>query len=279
MKNWSEPSYPLALWGWGPAEVRRYALAVGAPRSPLDEGDLGLVMTDEPEVLPTFAMLLADAHSLRYIPLPGVDYEPGDVIYAGHELELFGPLPSSLTGTSTSRILSVGDVRSGVLVRRETLSRDEAGKVIARNVVTSVIRGAVSGESHRPLTTSSEPVGPLDEQIDVPTLPQQALLYAQTGDNNPLHWNPAVARAAGFDRPILHGLCSAAMVTRAVIGHVTDHGWVAFRRLSVRFTSPVVPGDTIRVGIGGRPDALRFAASVGGREVLSAGLVEMNGAA
>jgi len=242
----------------------------------MDDGDLRLVMTDQPDVLPTFAMLLADAHSLRYIPLPGIDYAPADVIYAGHELEVFRPLASTESGTSYSRIISVGDVRSGVLVQRETLSRDVAGEPIARNVVTSVIRGAVSGVPNRPSSPREDEVNGHDQELDLATLPQQALLYAQTGDDNPLHWNPETARAAGFERPILHGLCSAAMVTRAIIGHVTGHDWSAFRRLSVRFTSPVVPGDTIRIGISGPRSAIRFTASVGSREVLSAGLIELD---
>ncbi|HBU42940.1 MAG: 3-alpha,7-alpha,12-alpha-trihydroxy-5-beta-cholest-24-enoyl-CoA hydratase [Microbacterium sp.] len=276
MTTWIDPAYGVVPWKWGPAEVRRYALAVGAPASPVDSADLRLVTTEQPEVLPTLAMLLADAHSLRYVPLPGLDYSPADVIYAGHELELLRPLAHEESGTSTSRLLSVGDIRTGVLVRRETVSVDRRGVPLARNIVTSVIRGARCGQPHVP----ADPEAPAaieigDTRIDVQTLPQQALLYAQTGDDNPLHWDPAIARAAGFERPILHGLCTAAIVARSVLDVMTDHAWSSLRRLSVRFRSPVLPGDTLQVRIGGSGDHLSFNAQVGERLVLSDGVLDL----
>lgn len=255
--------YPVESWAWDAMATRRYALAIGAPSSPLDEEELRLVIGPDPVVFPTFAVLLADAHSLRYYPLPGLEYDPLDVIYAGHELELFDPLPAIAEGTTITRLLRVNDVSSGVLVVREALSYDTAGRLLARNVVTSIIRGASLGI---PAETRTYSDGPGDTAYDVElvirTLPQQALLYAQTGDENPLHWNPAAAREGGFERPILHGLCSYGMVAHALLRECADRRWSSLSRIRARFTSPVTPGDTIVVRARRSLDEISFAAWV-----------------
>lgn len=274
--------YPVENWSWDPMAVRRYGLAIGAPASPLDERDLRLVIGENPVVFPTFAVLLADAHSLRYYPLPGLDYDPLDVIYAGHELELFGPLPSGAEGSTATRLLSVGDVSSGVLVIREAKSYDNAGRLLARNVVTSIIRGASVGnlaESGAAGERRDDPT--YDLEVIVPTLPQQALLYAQTGDENPLHWSPAAALDGGFARPILHGLCSYGIVAHALLRECAERRWSSLRRISARFTSPVTPGDTIIVRARQDLDAISFAAWVQQddgeeRQVLARGELELN---
>ncbi len=275
MAGWASPNYPPLAWEWSAVEVRRYALAVGAPRSVLDVGDLRLVTTEAPHVLPTFATLLADGHSLRYIPLPGVTYDPLDVIYAGHELELAGPLPSAAGGTSSSRILDVGDVRSGVLVRRETVSRDGDGRLVARNVVTSVIRGASVGHAVDVVAATPVPLVGDAATLVVPTLDRQALLYAQTGDDNPLHVDPEAARGAGFERPILHGLCAFGMVVHRVVRDLADQGWCGVRAVGVRFTAPVVPGEDITVHAVRSADTIRFESFVGHRRVQSHGRVDL----
>ncbi len=275
------PAYRPHDFGWGPVEARRYALAVGAPSDPLDRRDLRLVMGEEPQVLPTFAALLADSHSLRYVPLPGLDYDPLHVIYAGHELVLPGPLPSRIRGVTTSAVLEVGDVSSGVMVRRESVSRDAVGAEVARNVVTSIIRGRVSGTPAMRTAAPAE-VEPVFE-IEVPTSPRQAVVYSQTGDDNPLHWDPAAAAANGFERPILHGLCSYGMVVHALLRDLTERRWDALRRVAVRFTAPVVPGDVMRVRGARTGDLVRFSASVRAEDgverlVLARGELELGAA-
>jgi hypothetical protein len=272
--------YPTEHWAWDAMAVRRYALAIGAPSSPLDEEDLRLVIGPDLVAFPTLAVLLADAHSLRYFPLPGLEYDPLDVIYAGHELELFGPLPVAVAGTTSTRLVRVGDVSSGVLVVREAQSRDGSGRLLARNVVTSIIRGASLGvEAEKPSTGLPWDDKAYDLEIEVPTLPHQALLYAQTGDENPLHWQPSAAREAGFARPILHGLCSYGMVAHALLRELAEHRWSSLKRISARFTSPVVPGETILVRTRREPGGCSFSAWVPSddgkdRKVLDRGRLE-----
>lgn len=275
MAGWASPDYQPLVWQWSPAEARRYALAVGAPTSVLDARDLRLVTSDDPVVLPTFATLLADGHSLRHLPLQGLSYDPLDVIYAGHELELAGPLSHGIDGTSSSRILDVGDVRSGVLVRRETVSRDRDGRLIARNVVTSVIRGASVGQSADVAASAPEPLAPGATTLVVPTLDRQALLYAQTGDDNPLHVDPEAARRAGFERPILHGLCAFGMVVHGIVRELAAQRWHSVRGAGVRFTAPVVPGEDITVRAFRSAGTIRFESFVGDRRVQSHGRIDL----
>lgn len=273
--------YPVESWAWDTMAARRYGLAIGAPSSPLDEEELRLVIGPDPVVFPTFAVLLADAHSLRYYPLPGLEYDPLDVIYAGHELELYGPLPAIAKGTTSTRILRVNDVSSGVLVVREALSHNTAGQLLARNIVTSIIRGASLGVPVEKRTSSDRPEDTAyDVELMIRTLPQQALLYAQTGDENPLHWNPAAAREGGFDRPILHGLCSYGMVAHALLRECADRRWSSLSRISARFVSPVTPGDTIVVRARRSLDEISFAAWVRqedreDRKILADGQLEL----
>ncbi|QOD94406.1 MULTISPECIES: MaoC/PaaZ C-terminal domain-containing protein [Microcella] len=275
MPGWVAPVYAPLAWQWSPAEVRRYALAVGAPYSVIDRRDLRLVTTNEPDVLPTFASLLADGHSLRNVPLRGLTFDPLDVIYAGHEVELTGPLRPTTAGTSTSRILDVGDVRSGVLVRRETVSRDGDDRVIARNVVTSVIRRASVGRTADVGVAVPEQLSGDIATLVVPTLDRQALFYAETGDHNPLHVDPEAARRAGFERPILHGLCAFGMVVHRVVRDLADQGWQGVRATGVRFTAPIVPGEEIIVRAARSGDIIRFESFVGDRRVQSHGHVDL----
>jgi acyl dehydratase len=104
------------------------------------------------------------------------------------------------------------------------------------------------------------------------------LIYRLSGDVNPLHADPEVAAKAGFDRPILHGLCTYGMAARAVSEKVLDHDAARLKRLALRFTSPVWPGETVRYELW-REGAtlLRLRASVDARKtvVLNNGVVEV----
>ncbi len=83
----------------------------------------------------------------------------------------------------------------------------------------------------------------------LPTLPQAALIYRLSGDYNPLHADPAVARQGGFDRPILHGMCTFGVAGHALLRSCCDYDVTRFRRIKARFSAPVYPGETIRTDI------------------------------
>ncbi len=93
------------------------------------------------------------------------------------------------------------------------------------------------------------PNGLPDHVIDLPTRPEQALLYRLNGDDNPLHADPAVAAAAGFARPILHGLCTFGVVAHALLRALCGYDPARLRSVTLRFSAPVFPGETIRTEI------------------------------
>jgi acyl dehydratase len=118
-----------------------------------------------------------------------------------------------------------------------------------------------------------------DDAVELATRPEQALLYRLNGDDNPLHVDPAVARAAGFDRPILHGLCTLGVVMHALLRRVCGYDITKPRHLALRFSAPVLPGETIRTELwdeGG--GAFSFRARVPDRNavVVTNGLFRMN---
>jgi acyl dehydratase len=88
-----------------------------------------------------------------------------------------------------------------------------------------------------------------DVICDLPTLPQQALLYRLSGDFNPLHASPNIAKNAGFKAPILHGLCTFGIMTHALVKTCCDYDPNRFKRMRLRFSAPVYPGETIRTEI------------------------------
>ena len=93
------------------------------------------------------------------------------------------------------------------------------------------------------------PDGEADIVVDLPTAVNQAMIYRLCGDHNPLHIDPVVAQAAGFQQPILHGLCTYGVVGRALLSATVDNDAARIKKLNVRFSAPVYPGETIRTEI------------------------------
>ena len=114
--------------------------------------------------------------------------------------------------------------------------------------------GFASGSPAAPTATASAsatpvPARPPDHAVTQATLPQQALLYRLCGDRNPLHADPAFAAAGGFDRPILHGLCTYGFAGRALLHALCGSDPARFRGMAGRFSRPVVPGQTLTTRI------------------------------
>jgi acyl dehydratase len=107
-----------------------------------------------------------------------------------------------------------------------------------------------------------------DFEVEFATLAQAALIYRLCADPNPLHADPAVAQAAGFDRPILHGLCTYGIAARSIVLACCDNNAGLLRELSVRFSAPVFPGETIRTDIWKEDKQIRFRCVVPQRDVV-----------
>lgn len=227
-----------------------YALGTGFGRDPLDAAELRFIYGPDLVAVPTLAAQLAfGGHGL--LDRIGVDMR--QVVHAGQGVELHRPLPVAadlLFDTSVAGIIDKGPGK-GALVLLETVLREKAGGgVLATATSTAFARGdggcgGPVGRRQSVPTFPDLPDRPPDHMDFFETRPDQALLFRLNGDFNPLHADPARARTVGFDRPILHGLCTYGICGRAVLRHVLDYDAGRFRALHIRFAQPVFPGETI----------------------------------
>jgi acyl dehydratase len=252
-----------------------YALGIGVGEDPLDERLLRHVLEPGLVALPTFATVLG--YPFMWIDEPRFGLDAARIVHAGHALRLHAPLPAAGTVRGVTRAVAVADKgadRGALIVLERTLS-DASGTSLATQTMTLMARGD-GGFSARPdngppggdaVTTPrpTPPDGPPAAIVELATLPQQALIYRLVADPNPLHADPRFARAAGFDRPILHGLCAYGMVGRALMHAFLDDDSSRLLGLSLRFAAPVLPGDRLRIELWRDDTLARFRVTVPAR--------------
>ena len=243
---------PRATQIVSPRDAAFYALSVGLAQDPVDERQLAFVDPDRgPALMPSWALVMAHPGFWLGDPATGVD--PASVLHAEQAIELLAPLPCEGRITSESRITGLIDkgVGKAALLITETLLRNEAGANVARLERTTFLRGA--GGFRDDARPSDPPVTMPDRRpdhvIDLATRPEQALFYRLNGDLNPLHASPALAARAGFERPILHGLCTAGVICHALLRALVDYDARRLSGFRLRFSGPVYPGETIRTEV------------------------------
>ena len=227
-----------------------YALGVGLGADPLDEAQLPFVF-EEPALvaLPTMAVVLAYPGFWIRDPKTGVDWVK--LLHGEQGLTLHAPLPSAATVVATTKVTNVLDkgADKGALIYSSRTIMDKAtGQDLATVTATAFARGdgGFGGASGPAPTPHKLPDREPDDICDLPTLPQAALIYRLSGDFNPLHASPAVARAAGFERPILHGLCTYGVAGHAILKTQCGYDPAKLKAMDLRFSAPVYPGETIR---------------------------------
>jgi acyl dehydratase len=235
-----------------PKDVALYALSVGLGRDPRDEAQLPFVdPLKGPLVMPS--MVLVMAHPGFWIAHPESGIDPKAVLHAAQGFEILGPLPQSGDVVSRTRVTDIVDKGEGkaALIDTETELRDSQDRLFARLGRTTFIRGGggFGGKDQAKVEQDIAPQSPADIVVDLETGVEQALIYRLNGDLNPLHSDPAVARKAGFDAPILHGLCTMGVVTHALLRSLTGYRGELLRSMRLRFSKPVFPGETIRTEI------------------------------
>lgn len=229
-----------------------YALGIGLGNDPLNEDCLQFVYEDGLKVLPSMGVVLAAPGFWAREPDTGIDWVK--VLHAGQELILHKPLPSSGVVEATTKITEIVDKGEGkgALIVSERVVRDKAtGEDLCTLVSTTMARGD-GGFGGSPVSSSipdKVPERAPDLVCDLPTLDQAALIYRLSGDFNPLHASPSVARKGGFEKPILHGLCTFGVATHAILKTLCDYDPARFHRIRLRFSAPVYPGETIRTEI------------------------------
>jgi acyl dehydratase len=236
-------------FAWTADDVIRYHLAIGAGFPSCSGAELQYVYEKVLAVAGTFAVVPASAASEPALRAPGIDHDPLRVVHGEHEIELFGKLPVAASSTNTARITAVHDkgTAASVSVTVETRVADE---LLARNTFTLLLPGAGGFGGDRGVSVgASPPDRPADLVFAVATLPQQAALYRMTGDRTPVHIDFGAARAAGFARPPVQGLCTWAMVAKGVLELERDADPGALLGFAARFAGPVYPGETLEVSL------------------------------
>lgn len=263
----SEP----ASFAWGRDDVLLYALAVGAGQEdPTGELALTTENTDgvRTAVLPSYAAIIT-----RGTRLDLGDFDRARLVHAEQSFQVHRTLPVEGRARVTSTVTEVLDKGTGALVRTEARAVDtETGAPLATTTQAMFIAGeggfgGPRGES----TPSPVPDREPDHQVCYRTRPEQALLYRLTGDRNPLHTDPAFAARGGFDRPILHGMCTYGFTARALLHTVCDGDTTRLLGMDARFTKPVLPGDELTVSVWRDGDTAYFRTSSGGAVVLDRG--------
>lgn len=226
-----------------------YALGVGLGFDPLDAAQLRFLYEDQLVALPTMAVVLAYPGFWVKDPATGIDWLR--VVHGEQAITLHHPLPVEGELVGHSRVTGIVDKGAGkgaVLYSERRISDAVTGRLYATLAMSTFCRGdgGFGGPSGPAWPVHPIPERAADGICDLPTLPQQALLYRLNGDYNPLHADPAVARAAGFERPILHGLCTLGVAGHALLRTCCDYDPTRLRSLTLRFSAPVFPGETIR---------------------------------
>jgi acyl dehydratase len=231
-----------------------YALGLGVgSQDPCDWSELKYVYEKDLVALPTLAVTLAAGAMRLADPSLGINYRM--LLHAEQSLIVHKPVPVEGTVVSYTKIDEIydkGAAKGAIMYMTRTLHDDATGELLVTLGTVSFLRadGGFGGKSEgqpkpRPVPADRAP----DITAPLPVSLNQALIYRLAGDYNPLHSDPEVARSAGFDRPILHGLCGYGMAGRALLKLLARDEPTRFKRLDVRFTSPVYPGEPLHIEI------------------------------
>lgn len=239
-------------FAWTASDVLLYHLSLGAGANPTDPKELRYAYERDLWVLPTFATVAQNMHTVEApsVRMPGIDINLAHVVHGTQAVTLHRPIPVEGKAVAQARIVDVQDKGKAAVIVNETTVHDADGAPLwtARSSIFARGEGGFGGSRGNSDKVDLPDRAP-DATIDTPTLPQQALLYRLCGDRNPLHADPEFARAAGFDVPILHGLCTYGVVAKAVTDAVLDADVTRVRSFSARFAGIVLPGETLRTQV------------------------------
>jgi acyl dehydratase len=261
---------------YGPKDCILYALGLGLGQNPLDADELAFVYEKNLKVLPTYA--LVQAYSAYWLRQPELGITWTKVVHGEQGLVLHAPVAPSGSVIGRTRILDVVDKGAGrgTLVYSERAISDRAsGRLLATLTQTTFCRadggfgGPKDGAKRETPPPHALPARAPDVICDLPTRPEMALIYRLSGDVNALHVDPDFAKAAGYPRPILHGLATFGIAGHALLKAVCGYDPARIKAIAGRFSAPVFPGETIRTEIWRDGSVLSFRARVVERDVVA----------
>ncbi len=240
-----------------------YALGLGYGADPLNEAELPFVYEGDLRCLPSYVNVLCHPGFWAQDPAYGIDWVK--ILHAEQDFRMHRPMPPVGTVRGEYSIAGIedkGEGRGALLHQEKVLFDAASGEKLATVRSTLFLRGnGGEGGFGRAMTPAETvPDRAPDRVVEIPTLPRQALIYRLSGDWNPLHADPAIARRAGFDMPILHGLCTNGIACRAILAEYCDNDVARLQQMFVRFSKPVMPGETIRLEFYDRDGGVQFRA-------------------
>jgi acyl dehydratase len=232
---------------YGDRETMLYALGIGFMRDPMNKDELPFVYENGLKTLPTMATVIGWGGG-NIMAKAGINYLM--VVHGEQRVTMHKPLPTAADVLIDQRVVGVfdkGKDKGAVIVTESVMKEKTSGDKLCTLMGTTFARGdgGFGGpkdgapEPHQLPTRAPDLVHEGDTRAD------QAFIYALSGDRNPLHRDPNVAKMAGFPRPILHGLCSYGTACRSVISTVCKYDPTKIVGFDVRFSAPVFPGETI----------------------------------
>lgn len=266
---------------WGSKDALLYAVGIGA-----GQADLPFTTEntkDTPQVVfPTFAVV---AGSGTASPGASAMSQIGSfnfalLVHGSQAITLHRPIPVEARATTQDRVVAMYDKGKAAVVVMENEVKSVDGEPLWSTRSAVFIRGEGGwGGERGPSGPQNEPPvdTAADHEVTLQTSSDQAFVYRLSGDRNPLHTDPSFAAMGGFDRPILHGLCTYGFTGRALLGALADNDVTRFHHIEGRFSSPVMPGDalTVRVWRTGEGEAV-FTTSVDDRVVIDQGLARFS---
>lgn len=256
---------------WTSKDALLYAVSVGAGTDELAFTTDNTTDVDQ-QVLPTFPVVIPSGGASLFGSIGS--FNPALLVHGQQSVLLHRPLPTDGTASVTGEIVAMYDKEKAAVVVVESRATLDGGPLYTTRM-SAFIRGegGWGGERGPSGPQNVPPERPPDHEITYATSPDQALLYRLNGDRNPLHSDPAFAALGGFDRPILHGLCTYGFTGRALLHACCDGDPAAFHHMEGRFASPVLPGEhlTVRVWAGDDGESV-FTTSVADRLVIDQGL-------
>jgi len=252
------------------ADTMLYALSIGMGNDPLDQRELPYVYEQgEPlKTIPTLATVLVP----EMFPV-GLGWDYSQILHSEQRMRLYRPLPPAADLLINKRVVDAFDrgPKLGALILLEAEGRLASDDTVLFTLGCSIVArgdGGFGGPKGKGIPPHRPPRREPDLSCDITTRRNQALLYRLTGDRNPLHADPAAARAVGFERPILHGLCTFGVACKAVLQTICDYDYTLVHEFDARFSAPVLPGDTITTDMWQEGNVVSFVCSVKERGVV-----------
>jgi acyl dehydratase len=247
---------------WDRDQVILYHLGLGAGVPATDPGELEYCYEKNLKVLPAFGVIPVFGALVGLGAVPGMEFNFAMLLHGEQDLEIHQPIPPEAKVTSSGCVKEIWDKGKAALVVLEVVTKDESGAPLFTNRFSLFLRGEGGfGGEPGPKAGNKAPDREPDGVIEVPSMPQQALIYRLSGDKNPLHADPEFAKMGGFDTPITHGLCSYGVVCKAIVDNVLGGDTTKVARWQARFAGVAYPGETYVISYWKEGDQILVAAA------------------